>query len=184
MRFGSHLIHSSTGVQQGDPLGPLAFAAAVHPFASKVAAGPLDLAFFYLDDGVLAGRIGDVAVALRSIMQSAGAAGLEVNLKKCELVVPGSLRQVDLEANFPQPLMFDDSGQSRIRQCSLELLGAAIGTRDFCEAHTAARVDGARQLLGEISDLQDPQVALRLLRSCAGYSKIGFSTRCATRVTV
>ena len=31
LNFGSFLLSSSSGVQQGDPLGPLLFALAIHP---------------------------------------------------------------------------------------------------------------------------------------------------------
>ena len=111
-------------------------------------------------------------------MVAAPALGLEANLRKCELVLPGTMDQPGWEAAFPQSLLVDDLGQARVKYGHLELLGAAIGDRDFCEAHTSARVGTAQLLLTEITDMQDPQVALRLFRACASFSKISYSTRC------
>ena len=56
LRFGTSHIPSAGGVQQGDPLGPLLFATAIHALTQDLKSGPLDLAMFYLDDGVIAGN--------------------------------------------------------------------------------------------------------------------------------
>ena len=63
LQFGDAATPSATGVQQGDPLGPLLFAAAIQPMAAALRSG-LDLWLFYLDDGVLAGDVPAVAAAL------------------------------------------------------------------------------------------------------------------------
>ncbi len=59
--FGSTRLPSERGVQQGDPLGPALFAAAIHPLIEDLQGHleglgqtRLDLNAFYLDDGVLA----------------------------------------------------------------------------------------------------------------------------------
>ncbi len=68
--FGSlDPLASAEGVQQGDPLGPLLFALALHPLAERLSAlrhngAGLDLVQFYLDDGILAGPAEVVAEAL------------------------------------------------------------------------------------------------------------------------
>ena len=55
LRFGERVMPSTTGVQQGDPLGPLLFALALQPALRAAAAHPVDLCFSYLDDVVIAG---------------------------------------------------------------------------------------------------------------------------------
>eukprot|EP00158_Paraphelidium_tribonemae_P006934 Partr_v1_DN28040_c1_g2_i8_m57676 putative NA len=52
-----HTLMSSCGVQQGDPLGPLLFAIALHPLITKIdeECPELDLNRWYLDDGTVAG---------------------------------------------------------------------------------------------------------------------------------
>lgn len=67
LQFGGSVLQSAGGVQQGDPLGPLLFAAAVQPLATQLQQSSLDLATFYLDDGILAGDVGAVASALRLV---------------------------------------------------------------------------------------------------------------------
>ena len=46
------------------------------------------------------------------------------------------------------------------------------------QRHATGRVEGARKLLEAIGALEDPQVALRLLRACAGYARLLHTMRC------
>ena len=79
--FGSHRIASESGVQQGDPLGPLLFALALQPILkglhAQVSEGGLHLVFSYLDDCCLAGDYRSVAQALQELEQKC----LEIGLK-------------------------------------------------------------------------------------------------------
>ena len=52
-----------------------------------------------------------------------------------------------------------------------------MGDATFCNQHTQDRVTKACKLLQAVGELPDPQVALRLLRHCAGFAKMVFSTR-------
>ena len=58
--FGSIILQSMAGVQQGDPLGPLFFPLVLRPLASKIQSEfpHLDLCVFSLDDGVIIGHRG------------------------------------------------------------------------------------------------------------------------------
>ena len=177
LQFGGSVLQSAGGVQQGDPLGPLLFAAAVQPLTTQLQQSSLDLATFYLDDGILAGDVGAVASALRLVQQRSADIGLHLNLHKCEVVGLGSLSAAQLVPHFPDSLLRAADGTSRLHR-NFELLGAAIGDDDFVASHTNARVDKAGALLEAIGELEDPQVALRLLRSCAGHARIVHSIRC------
>ena len=86
LHFGQTHLLSAGGVQQGDPLGPLLFASALHPLALELSQGPLDLAFFYLDDGVIAGDVAAVCAALAHIQTRSAHFGLHLNLDKSEVV--------------------------------------------------------------------------------------------------
>ena len=60
LTFGTHTLSSSSGVQQGDPLGPLVFATAAQPLVERLGSltvgdRALEVNTFYLDDGGLGG---------------------------------------------------------------------------------------------------------------------------------
>lgn len=60
-----------SGVQQGDPLGPLLFSAGVQPLAAGLRSQPIDFSVFYLDDGVLGGPLAAVNAALAHVQRNA-----------------------------------------------------------------------------------------------------------------
>ena len=178
---------SAAGVQQGDPLGPLLFSLAIHSVVkelhqlSTTSGGTLDMSTFYLDDGILAGDIEVVAEALRLLESRCPALGLSLNHGKCELVLPGEGTNANLDELFHKDLLWDrETGESRVflRGC-FEILGASVGDKEFCEGYTRGKVEKATQLLHQISCIEDPQVALRLLRNCAGVCKVTHNMRMA-----
>eukprot|EP00438_Fugacium_kawagutii_P017492 Skav211850 [mRNA] locus=scaffold1622:6900:9179:+ [translate_table: standard] len=177
LQFGGTALQSAAGVQQGDPLGPLLFAAALQPLATELREGPLDLALFYLDDGVLAGDVAAVGAAVAHVQQRAASLGLRLNLSKCEVVVPGADAAADLSPALPAAMLWDTAGSDKVFH-NFEFLGAAVGDASFVASHTASRVDKTTALLEAIAEFEDPQVALRLLRACAGHSRLLHSMRC------
>lgn len=170
------IIPSAAGVQQGDPLGPLLFAAAIQPLAAQLRAS-LPFSVFYLDDGVIAGDIASVSQALAAIQQQAASLGVTLNLDKCELIAVGPTSPAALARNFPRQLVTDTDGHSRVLR-NFELLGAALGDNDFIAEHAQQRVRAGKQLLDAIASLEDPQVGLRLLRACAGHCRLVHILRC------
>eukprot|EP00435_Cladocopium_sp_Y103_P070389 s101_g35.t1 len=61
-----------------------------------------------------------------------------------------------------------------------ELLGAAIGDDAFVPARRGNRAAQAGDFLDAVGELEDPQVALRLLRASAGFARMLHSIRCNT----
>jgi len=184
--FGSRTISSESGVQQGDPLGPLLFALALQPVLTELAGarsgGGLELVFSYLDDLCLAGEAAAVKSALDVLRARCATIGLQlstglvnergevISKDKCEVVlVGGASSSVDV-GQFPPDFKV-------VRDGNFELLGGPIGEPEFCNQHTHARVAKALRVLNALGEVPDPQVALHLLRSCAAFSKMVFSIR-------
>ena len=98
-----HLWHnmgelvSASGVQQGDPLGPLLFSLVLHATLQAIVVDPqcIDLTSncWYLDDGILAGTRGSLIRALEVIQEHSVSSGLSLNYSKCELY---SLQNLDM----------------------------------------------------------------------------------------
>ena len=81
-------ITSESGVQQGDPLGPLLFCLVLHQVVCATATDSecASLLFhrWYIDDGVVAGPISAVLRVLSIIKDLGPPLGLHINLSKCE----------------------------------------------------------------------------------------------------
>ena len=129
LRVGRHTVMSTSGVQQGDPLGPVLFALALQPaLAAASQSGPLDLCFGYLDDVVLAGNSRQVTQALAVLTAAAARVGLVLEPSKSEVVITSPTSSADLR-DLP-------AGFVR-RHGDFTLLGAAVGSASFCNTHTA-----------------------------------------------
>ena len=74
-------------MQQGDPLGSLAFAVALHPIVDRIKREVPNLLInvWYLDDGTLCGSKDNLLHALRIIEEDGPSRGLHLNRGKCLL---------------------------------------------------------------------------------------------------
>ena len=79
LHLGDHTILSSSGVQQGDPLGPLCFA--LQPIIEHIRdeVPGLNINAWYLDDGTLCGSAADLAKALKIVEDEGPSRGLQLN---------------------------------------------------------------------------------------------------------
>jgi hypothetical protein len=162
---------SSTGVQQGDPLGPLLFALVLHPLIHMIRDNcKLLLHAWYLDDGTVVGDSREVAKALDIIRERGPGLGLDLNIRKTEIFWPSCDGNKLREGLFPS-----DIGRPAL---GVKLLGGAV-SRDKCfiEGVAMKRAIRAVELMHLLPRLRDPQSELLLLRSCMGIAKLFFGLR-------
>ena len=166
LRLGQHTILSCSGVQQGDPLGPLGFALTLHPIVKRIQeqVPGLTLNSWYLDDGTLVGFPDQLVAALNIIEQDGPALGLNLNRSKSLLFIP----EEDDASLSPLP-----SDIPVIRQ-GFSLLGCPIGPPTFCEDVFLRRVSKIKASLDSLHDLDDSQLETALLRSCLALPKVSY----------
>ena len=169
---GSHIL-SCSGVQQGDPLGPLGFALALHPILIKIRnrLPSLTINSWYLDDGTLCGSPGDLRTALDIIEEEGPSYGLTLNRSKSLLVIPCDDSSVD-DPSFTNPL----PAEIPTTRGGFTLLGSPIGDSQFCNETVLQRVLKVKPALDLLPELENAQMSLSLLRSCLS-PKIAFSLR-------
>ena len=168
--IGDHTIKSSCGVQQGDPLGPLLFAIAIHPLVLRIQSEcpALLLNKWYLDDGTIVGKIEDVHHALHIVQEECASIGLQLNESKSVLFW-GSMDLVKLDC-FPAAIL-------RSADSGVKFLGAGAGSNEFVNTIAQKKVDKIGKILEATKGLEDPQMELLLLRSCIGLPKFAFLLR-------
>jgi len=158
--FGSRCILASSGVQQGDPLGPLLISLVLQlNFTDFVKLAKVHL--WYLDDGTFISSKCSLLKLLDSFSVHGPQFGLHLNLSKCELFWPSG----DSFPEFPTNINRASEG--------LELLGSPIWVTDnFFDQFLSSGLSKVVSAQDSIAILEDPQVQLHLLRSCLGSCKI------------
>ena len=158
LTFGAASITSSTGVQQGDPLGPLFFAltldAAVENCAAQIAQlehAPL----MYLDDVSVIGQSDAVLGFAAAFTQHAADIGLQVNASKTILAGDPDL------SGFAQPPPYTRAGWDDV-----VLLGVPCGSADAARRFVNGRIDAwlAKLRLIAAVGAEDPHVGMTMLR--------------------
>ena len=139
LHFGDHTILSCCGVQQGDPLGPLGFALALHPIVERInrELSTLLINVWYLDDGTLCGSAQDLLKALAIIEEEGPSRGLYLNRSKSVLFIPKD----DVFSHNPLPCDIP------VVREGYNLLGCPIGSPAYCASSVFRRVKKMQEII-------------------------------------
>jgi hypothetical protein len=168
LHFGSSIINSNEGAQQGDPIGPLLFCITVQPLLQSLKS---ELTLGYLDDLTLAGDQHVAAEDVERITAFGSQLGLSLNVSKCEIITHSN-------TVVTEPLL---QSFIRVEMNNASLLGAPLfkgpaldkAWDDRCEDMT--RAAGRLKLVGS-------QDALLLLRASFGAPRVQHLLRCSLSV--
>ena len=160
----SSSLKSRTGVQQGDPLGPLLFSICIHPLVLKAKEINPGLNIWYLDDGNFMGKVNHVAQVANYLDLNGPEYGFYLEKSKSSIWWPTP----DTEhwtREFGNDYAFNlESG--------MEFLGCPIGDTTFIESWCEKKYEECCNTLDLIDSIKHSQSQLLLLRATAGYCKI------------
>ena len=159
-------LYCTTGVQQGDPLGPLLFSAGIHEVVSSCNVNfPEVWGCWYLDDGSLVGPLEALERAIAYLLSRLKEIGLQINFSKCHLLTVGDITLYPHLAAMKGHGIGDNEG--------LRILGTPVGgkqfTKDFLDHNVTQQVESfceAVEALGSV------QVGITLLKHCTGLCKV------------
>ncbi|CAI7838273.1 unnamed protein product [Closterium sp. NIES-53] len=151
-----HTFQSASGVRQGDPCGPFLYALtqqlAIQPTQQQ---SPSIFVTSYADDTYLVGPPSDVFSAYTDLTSRLLSLGLTVQPSKCSLWAPMDLP----EHCIPPP------GISIVAN-GLTVAGVPTGSDGFIISTVRDKLDSFTTSLPLLHQLQDPQIASRILSLC------------------
>ena len=164
--YNDEIIESQSGVQQGDPIGPDLFSAALSKVTKKLEDVNLSCNNFFLDDGILCGKPDDLLEALNIIVEAAKSINLKVKTSKCRFI-PGS-GVINLKPFIDLGVHVDSN---------FKLLGIPIGDDTFIKKFYMDKMEELESVCTNITSL-DPHIAFTLLKYTQNYCKINHIARC------
>jgi hypothetical protein len=156
--FGSKVVLSNEGPQQGDPIGPLLFCNTIHPLLESLKS---ELTIGYLDDMTLAGDQTTVAEDVQHIMTEGARMGLLLNVSKCEIITHKQTVIMD-------PLL---SSFLRVDLDNACLLGSPLSTGQALDIEWGERCKDMERAAHRLNDV-GAQNALILLRASFGAPRV------------
>ena len=166
-------IVSDSGVQQGDPLGPLLFALTLQKVLLAIKNDPgcsnLILNAWFLDDGTLMGPASDIHRAIEVIHTVAPPLGLTMNNHKCEIL------QLSPTIIAHPPVIF--SSEIPWVTKGTKLLGSYIGSKAEASLYAMKRVNTIDDIVSKLDSLEDAQVQYHLLKNCILMPKMSYALK-------
>ncbi|CAI7844594.1 unnamed protein product [Closterium sp. NIES-53] len=162
--FDSPPLSSERGVRQGDPLGPLLFAAGIHPALRETAAAhPEVLCLAYADDVTFMGEQEHTVAAFTFFTDKLAHLGLAHNPEKCAAWSSAIVETSQLPPGVP----FSKEG--------VRLIGSYLGPATGAANFLAGQLEEMTKPL-PLLERADPQVASLLLTRCISR-RVAYITR-------
>ncbi|CAI7887436.1 unnamed protein product [Closterium sp. NIES-54] len=163
-RLSTTALTSARGVRQGDPLGPLLFAASIQQHLRRVATEhPEVTVLAYADDITLIGPATATLDTLKVLTPLLAQDGLTCNLRKSS-----AWSSSPIEGNeLPEGLPLTHEG--------VRVLGSPVGSQRFCADLVRSTLTDAAAPLGSLASIH-PQHTLLLLSRCISR-RIGYLLR-------
>ncbi|CAI5527192.1 unnamed protein product, partial [Closterium sp. Naga37s-1] len=147
-------LSSERGVRQGDPLGPLLFAAGIHPALREIAAThPKVLCLAYADDVTFMGEQENTVAAFTFFTDKLAHLGLAHNPEKCAAWSSATVVTTQLPPGVP------------LSKEGVRLLGSYLGPATGAANFLAGQLEEMAKPL-PLLERADPQVASLLLTRC------------------
>ena len=158
-----HVIESSAGVQQGDPLGPLYFCCGINGLVNEIQQLGVKYNKWYMDDGGIIGTKEQLLQAWDLIKTRGPALGLHLNPSKCEWT------WLDPHSKKPCPIQVAGAGadaQVKVVPFSeIQMLGVPLGSDEFVSKFVRQKLLGRLQeTFDQLAAFEDAQAAFYLLR--------------------
>ena len=123
---------------------------------------------WFIDDGCVVGSPGLLAAVIKLIQSDGPSLGLHINLEKSEVVYLN--KKVESDDFFPEQISKHDNSD-------FEILGVPVGSAIHTSAFLQHKVEKAIRLMEMLEQLDDPQVAYTLLRTCVSFGKFCYYIR-------
>ncbi len=150
-----HVIWSESGVQQGDPLGPLYFCCGLNPLVNEIQALNPEYNKWYMDDGGIIGSVELLKKVWKLLKERGPEFGLILNPEKCEW------SWLDPNRTDLGPL----DGVPLVPHSEIQMLGVPLGSDEFVSDYVDKKLLGRlQQTVDRLMDFEDSQAASYLLR--------------------
>lgn len=154
----SRPFFSQSGVQQGDPLGPLYFCCGIASIVEAIESLAPVYNKWYMDDGGIVATPEVLSQVWEAINRFGPGIGIFLNPEKCEWSW--------LDPTRPDACPID--GVQLVRTDEVCILGVPLGSPSFSEAFVERELLSCEKVLEKLSAFEDSQVALYLLRLSYG----------------